>query len=125
MTTGDVRARSEAARKFDEVARLVDGEGGEYRKVSVALAVLAGIAAGDATCGHVLGECSRGQDHRQAVALLRTVRGADDAAGALARLLDLKDAAHYGADSTSSAAVASALHAVATMLARMEAVLAR
>jgi hypothetical protein len=125
MTVADVRARAEGARKFDDVARLVDGEDGEYRKVSVALAVLAGIAAGDAICGHDLGECARGQDHRQAVTLLRTVRGTEDAGAALGRLLDLKDAAHYGPDVTSASAVTGALAASSTMLARMAAVLGR
>jgi hypothetical protein len=107
------------------VARLVDDEEGEYRRVSVSLAVLAGIAAGDAICGHVLGECSRGQDHRQAVTLLRSVVGAEDAAAALGRLLDLKDAAHYGADATSVAAVTGALRASSAMLVRMDSILRR
>jgi hypothetical protein len=125
MSPADVRARADAAAKFDDVARLVDGEDGGYRKVTAALAVLAGIAAADAMSGSVLGHCSRGQDHRQAVDLLRSVRGASDAAAALGRLLDLKDSSHYGPDATSADAVTKALNASKTMLDRMHEVLAR
>ncbi len=65
--------------------------------VAAALAVLAGIAAADAVCCHRLGVRSRGQDHDQAVALVRDIvpHGADLATD-LDRLLDLKDNAHYG-----------------------------
>jgi hypothetical protein len=65
--------------------------------VAAALAVLAGIAASDATCCAVLGERSRGQDHRQATSLLGRVEpGGKALARDLARLLDIKDGAHYG-----------------------------
>lgn len=65
--------------------------------VAAALAVLAGIAAADAACCHSLGARSRGQDHRQAVALLGTVvPDGSTMASDLDRLLDLKDNAHYG-----------------------------
>jgi hypothetical protein len=68
---------------------------------------LAAIAASDALCCRLLGERSRGQDHRDAVALLEQVRfgtGTDqaqaqrarDLARALATALDLKDDSHYG-----------------------------
>ncbi len=76
MSKGDVQARANAARRFSEVAQLVADEDGDYAQVCAALAVLAGIAAGDAICGSELGHCSRGQDHRQAVTLLGRVRGA-------------------------------------------------
>jgi hypothetical protein len=39
--------------------------------VSAALAVLAGIAASDATCCATQGERSGGQDHKRAVELIR------------------------------------------------------
>lgn len=64
---------------------------------ALALAVFAGIAAADAACCHSLGVHSRGQDHKQAVALLGTVvPGGSAMASDLDRLLDLKDNAHYG-----------------------------
>ncbi|NMR20224.1 hypothetical protein [Cellulomonas fimi] len=123
MTTADVRARADAARKFNEVAHLADDEDGGYSQVVASLAVLAGIAAADAICGHVLGECSRGQDHRQAVAMVRQVKGADDVAAALGRLLDVKDGAHYGTTALTAKVVTVALRSSATTLERMEQIL--
>ena len=125
MTLGDVRSSAAAARKFDEVARLVHDEDGDYLRVSASLAVLAGIAAADAMCGHVLKECSRGQDHRQAAAMLRSVTGAAAAVPALERLLDAKDSAHYSPSAVSQTAVTSALRASALMVETMESVLKR
>ncbi len=65
--------------------------------VAAALAVLAGIAAADAACCRRFGVRSRGQDHAQAVELVKQVlpHGAELARD-LDRLLDLKDNAHYG-----------------------------
>ncbi len=64
--------------------------------MAAALGVLAGIAAADAVCGLSLGKWSRGQDHRQAVDLLRDVALRDTTLPAkLGRLLADKDAAHY------------------------------
>jgi hypothetical protein len=69
--------------------------------------VLAAIAASDALCCALLGERSRGQDHRDAADLLAQVRfgegnadaqskRANDLAAALASALDVKDESHYG-----------------------------
>lgn len=59
--------------------------------------MLAGIAATDAACCKALGVRSRGQDHRQAADLVEQIEpGGKDAATALRRLLDHKDAAEYG-----------------------------
>jgi hypothetical protein len=67
------------------------------RSVAAALAVLAGIAAADAACCAALTRRSRGEDHREAAALLRQiVPGGDRAAKALIELLNLKDTAQYG-----------------------------
>jgi hypothetical protein len=88
------------AKKFFEVAELVASEGdaiSESLSVAAALAVLAGIAASDAACCATLERQSRGQDHRQAVALVQQVSpGGADAAKHLDRLLDIKETAHYG-----------------------------
>jgi hypothetical protein len=80
------------------VAELVAGEREipESRSVAAALAVLAGIAASDAACCAALGRRSRGDDHRQAAALLREIVDGDRAATALLDLLNLKDTAQYG-----------------------------
>jgi predicted RNA-binding protein with EMAP domain len=65
--------------------------------VAAGLAVLAGIAASDAICAARLGEIHRGDDHRGARALLtRATPDGKRLADALAKLLDVKDQAHYG-----------------------------
>ncbi|MGH3082594.1 MAG: hypothetical protein ACRDNP_00785 [Gaiellaceae bacterium] len=82
-----------------EVAELAAGEEEipASRSVAAALAVLSGIAAGDAACCVALGRRSRGEDHREAAALLRQiVPGGDRAAKTLIELLNLKDTAQYG-----------------------------
>ena len=78
-----------------------------FNHVAAGNAVLAAIAASDALCCGLAGERSRGQDHRDAVALLKQVRfgtgtgevqarRARDLARALATALDLKHDSHYG-----------------------------
>jgi hypothetical protein len=109
----DAVRRQEHAEKFLEVAELVDGESDEVAasaNLSASLAVLAGIAASDAACCAALGRRSRGQDHRQAIDLLREVSpGGPEAARQLQRLLDLKDSAHYGVITLSGEALKAAL----------------
>lgn len=93
------RIRLENAQKSLEVAELaaVEREIPASRSVAAALAVLAGIASADAACCAALGRRSRGEDHREAAALLRQiVPGGDRAATALIELLNLKDTAQYG-----------------------------
>lgn len=93
------RTRLENAQKSLEVAELaaVEQEIPASRSVAAALAVLAGIASADAACCAALGRRSRGEDHREAAALLRQiVPGGDRAATALIELLNLKDTAQYG-----------------------------
>ncbi len=111
-TAEDARTRAAHARAYLEVAKLIRGDADKpedlnFNHVAAGNAVLAAIAASDALCCRLLGERSRGQDHRDAVALLEQVRfgtGADeeqakrarDLARALATALDLKDDSHYG-----------------------------
>lgn len=93
------RARWIQAGAFLEVAELVGVEEEELATPSVvaALAVLAGIAASDAACCAALGLRSRGQDHRQALALLSEIApGGPAMRRDLDRLLAIKDDAHYG-----------------------------
>jgi hypothetical protein len=69
----------------------------EFAGVAAGNAVLAGIAAADAICCKGLGKCFRGEDHRPAAELVRTA--SDNGLQhkkILIRLLNLKDAAHYG-----------------------------
>lgn len=109
-TDADTRLRH--ARKFIEVAELVAGEGEEieYASQAAALAVLAGIAAADAACCKALGRRSRGQDHRDAAALVEGVTpGGKRAASSLNRLLNLKDQAQYGLFDVGGQALKAAL----------------
>lgn len=58
---------------------------------------LAGIAASDAVCCAKLKQRHRGPDHKDAVAMLATVRPhGRQMSNDLARLLSRKDDAHYG-----------------------------
>jgi hypothetical protein len=97
-TPEQARKRLADARKFLELADLVDDEPEPASLgVSSANAVLAGIAAADAACCRALGGRSRGDDHRDAIALINQVSpGGDEAANALSRLLAIKNDAEYG-----------------------------
>lgn len=69
------------------------------RNASVSAAVLAGIAASDAACCAVLGEVSRGENHRDAAELLgRIADGGRKAAKDLERLIAMKTKSQYGFD---------------------------
>jgi hypothetical protein len=80
------------------VAELTLGEAQEeYAGVAAGNAALSGIAAGDAICGTGLRKYFRGDDHRQAAEMVESassdgIRNKNS----LIRLLDLKEAAHYG-----------------------------
>jgi hypothetical protein len=88
------RARRKVAEKYLEVADLIGNEDGLAINVCIGVAVLAGIAAGDAICLAATGERYSGQDHSQAATLLGRV---DAAAGKhLSKLVDFKPGSHYG-----------------------------
>jgi hypothetical protein len=75
----DARVRCRQAVAYLETAELITSDGSlpadyDYSHVAAGVAVLAAIAASDALCCRLLGERSRGQDHREAVDLLATVR---------------------------------------------------
>lgn len=93
------RTRLATAAAYLEVAELVLSEASdaEFSNVAAGLAVLAGIAASDAICCVRLKQLHRGNNHREAAELLQkaTPEGKSLATTFL-RLLDIKDAAHYG-----------------------------
>ena len=94
--------------------------------VSAATAGLAGSAAAAAAWCRALGDRSRGDDHRDATALVRQVRpGGGEAAKALARLLALKNDAEYGLTTISRSNRELALRQARKLVALAEAVLAR
>ena len=93
------RTRLDNAQKSLEVAELaaVEQDIPASRSVAAALAVLSGIASSDAACCAALGRRPRGDDHRDAAALLRQIEpNGERAAKALLELIDLKDTAQYG-----------------------------
>lgn len=98
-TRAQAAARLRQARKHLEVAELVASDVVSVGSANAAAssAVLAGIAASDAACCHVLGKRSRSDDHREAVDLLGQVTpGGAKAANDLSLLLGLKDESQYG-----------------------------
>lgn len=103
--TREAKLRLAKAKKFLEIAELQASDLRDPGSASVAAgnAILAGIAASDAICARRLGVVPRGQSHHEACQLLA---GATPDGAALSRLLakllDLKDEAHYGAPDVSA-----------------------
>ncbi len=109
-TRADALVRHRQAAAYLETSRLVASDRSlpdDYNHLAAGVAVLAAVAASDALCCVLLGERARGQDHREAVDLVATIRFGDgtpamqakrarDLGIALATALDLKDQAHYG-----------------------------
>ncbi len=98
-TPADARALAGYAAAYLAVAKRIRDEafaGADH--VATGNAVLAAVAASDAICGRLLGERSRGTDHRDAVRMLRSLNrpDADRLADALMNALDSKDDSHYG-----------------------------
>lgn len=101
MSKSDVRARAGHAVAFLTAADLVvqfgeDAGIDEASNLIGSLAVLAGIAASDAICGTLLGERAAGENHGEAIALLRRCGPrATSATAQLKRLLDAKTTTQY------------------------------
>lgn len=91
---GQARARCRIAQRYLEVAELVAQEGGATNNVCVGVAVLAGIAAGDAICLMAEGHRHSGSNHQDAARLLE--RNDRDSGRRLRSLLTLKAESHYG-----------------------------
>lgn len=95
----EARERLNIARAYLETAELIhdERERQEFLSVSAGLAVLAGIAASDSICCARLRRLHRGDNRRMAADLLAQATPDGKALAAkLLRLLDVKDAAHYG-----------------------------
>lgn len=105
---GQAKTRRRIAQKYLEVAEIVADEDGTAIDVCVGLAVLAGIAAGDAICIIATGERYAGTDHAAAAALLRRVDA--ELGQQLRQLIDLKPSSHYGNRLLAAADRKSALH---------------
>jgi hypothetical protein len=124
---GDARGRLRDARAQLDLAEIAGANSTpEDRKAAASCAVLAGIAAADAACCKALGERSRSQSHRDAVALVRqVVPGGADAAKQLERLLGLKDQAQYGFEEVGGQTLAAALRRARALVAFAETALGR
>ncbi len=95
----EARARLRTAEAYLRTAELVLEEATtqEFSNVAAGTAVLAGIAASDSICCSRLRKLHRGPDHRGAIQLLGEATPDGKALAAiLSRLLDVKDASHYG-----------------------------
>lgn len=104
-TPGTARGRLLKAEQFLTAAEAIDAvldrdDDPDVGDAYVTLCIHAGIAAADVMCCRALGVHSQGDDHTEAVALLRKVdKGASND---LDRLLRLKTKAGYSARSVSS-----------------------
>jgi hypothetical protein len=126
-TPEHARKRLADARRFLELAELAGDEADATSfNVAAANAALAGIAAADTACCRALGERSRGDNHRDAVALVAQVSpGGAEAATALGRLLALKNDAEYGLTTLSKTKRETALRQARKLVEFAEAVLQR
>lgn len=119
----DARVRLRSAQAYLEVADLILSERDrvEMPGVAAGLAVLAGIAAGDAMCTARLGRIHRGDDHRGAAELLReAVPDGKKVAATFQRLIDLKDEAHYGFTIVSAQRARNAVRWAAQLVSRAQ-----
>jgi hypothetical protein len=93
-TRSEAVSRCRIAEKYLEVAELAATEDGIAINVAVGVAVLAGIAAGDALCIVSIGERYAGQDPTAAADLLARVDAS--LGGHLRDLVNFKPSSHYG-----------------------------
>ncbi|WP_291036430.1 hypothetical protein [Herbiconiux sp.] len=108
LDRGGARARLQEARVYLAMAELAGPGNAAENKVAGSNAILAGIAAADAICGLVLGERSAGDDHAQAINLLKkAIHPSTKSATSLKRLLTQKTPVQYGADAISASDAAN------------------
>lgn len=112
--SAEARSRRLVADKYLEVADLIALEDGAAVNVCVGLAVLAGIAAGDAICLSAIGERYAGQDHAAAADLLTGVNA--QLGKRLHTLVGFKPASHYGAQILSATDRTAALRAAKALV---------
>jgi hypothetical protein len=128
MAPGEARARARHAHAFLAAAELVvelgeDAGIDDIGNTVASLAVLAGIAAGDAVCGATLGERAAGADHGDAVALLKRSRPGAVLAPHLMRLVGSKTEAQYSPALMSAARADGLLTSARRMVDGMDRVL--
>jgi hypothetical protein len=105
MTRAEAIMRQQHAEQFLQSAQLIielghdDGMPSTGNTIA-SLAVLAGIAASDAICGAVLGERAAGDNHAEAIGLLRQASRSTSHAAQLRRLLESKTEVQYSTNLT-------------------------
>jgi hypothetical protein len=96
VVVGRMRKAEQFYAAAETIQDVADDEA-ETRDAFVTLCVLAGIAAADVLCCLSLGRHARGDDHQQAMALLRRVApGGSELSNALSVLMGMKTRAGYG-----------------------------
>lgn len=96
IADGRMRKADQFADAAETIREFADDEG-DVGDAYVTLLIHAGIAAADVICCIELGVHAQGENHVDAVALLRTVgRDADELGNALSTLLAAKTRAGYG-----------------------------
>ncbi|MHB1640341.1 MAG: hypothetical protein ACYCUD_10985 [Candidatus Dormibacteria bacterium] len=116
---------------FLDVAKQVDADrlGDEpfVDSAAATLCILGGIAASDSACAKALGFVAKGQNHREACALLAQVmvgrQSGAVASRALAELLAMKDEAQYGVIYLSGEKLRNVFRRLEVLIAFAEAVL--
>jgi hypothetical protein len=128
MTASEVRARASHAREYLQVARAIrdDVALSARNNLAASNAVLAGIAAADAICGHVLGRRNAGEDHAAASELLRQATPPTSrAATNLTRLTASKTDSQYSPNLIGASKAAQLMTAAERLVDEMEAILRR
>jgi hypothetical protein len=96
VIAGRMRKAEQFLTAAENVRDLAENEE-DARDAFVTLCVHAGIAASDVLCCLALGQHARGEDHQEAIALVRRVApGGGELANALSVLLGMKTRAAYG-----------------------------
>jgi hypothetical protein len=123
MSPSDVAARQADARSYLDAARMfVESTTQADWRTAGANAVLGGIAASDAICGHVLGHHSRGEDHADARRLLDRACTPDTQPGNnLRRLIDEKSNFQYSTTRVTQDRTRGLVTALERLVATMEA----
>lgn len=122
MSAIDVAARRDEAVAYLEAAKLLaTSDDPADRKVSGSNAVLGGIAAADAICGHLLGMRHAGEDHGETRRLVDEACRPDRQPGVhLKRLLDEKTNFQYSASRVSETQVQALLMTLERLVTRMD-----
>lgn len=126
MSKTAVARRAQQARAYLIIAELAltDRAMPGHTNVAGANAVLAGIAASDAICGHTLGIRPAGEAHDDAIALLKRASAPNSKAPAqLKRLLSSKTDTQYSPDLVGETAASGLVASAQRLIAEMDAVL--